>query len=91
MPKDSRSELDVTRRYKKPKCAEFEQRLPATAIPSRASLFSLAQDLRAVWQASTDMRLKQRIVRLVLREIVADVDPASREVTLLFALGGRPA
>jgi hypothetical protein len=26
---------------------------------------------------------KQRIVRLVLREIVADVEPASQEVTLL--------
>jgi Recombinase zinc beta ribbon domain len=71
-------------------CAEFEQRLAATAIPSRASLFSLAQDLPAVWQSSTDMRLKQRIVRLVLREIVADVDPARREVTLvLHWAGGR--
>ena len=27
---------------------------------------------------------KQRIVRLVLREIVADVEPASQEVTLLL-------
>jgi hypothetical protein len=71
-------------------CAEFAQRLAATAIPSRASLFSLAQDFPAVWQSSTDMRLKQRIVRLVLREIVADVDPARREVTLvLHWAGGR--
>ncbi len=69
-------------------CAEFEQRLAATAIPSRASLLSLAQDLPAVWQASSDMRLKQRIVRLVLREIVADVDPASRAVTLVLHWAG---
>ena len=69
-------------------CAEFEQRLAAVAIPSRASLLSLAQDLPAVWQASSDMRLKQRIVRLVLREIVADVDPASRAVTLVLHWAG---
>jgi hypothetical protein len=69
-------------------CAEFERRLAATAIPSRASLLSLAQDLPAVWQACSDMRLKQRIVRLVLREIVADVDPASREVTLVLHWAG---
>ena len=71
-------------------CAEFEYRIANTAIPNQQSLVGLAQDLPAVWRSSGDMRLKQRIVRLVLREIVADVEPASREVTLvLHWAGGR--
>lgn len=69
---------------------EYDQRLATTAIPSRELLISLAQDLPEVWNASTDMRLKQRIVHLVLREIIADVDPVSRRVTLvLHWAGGR--
>jgi hypothetical protein len=72
------------------KCQELEQRHAATAIPSHDVLVNLAHDLAAVWNASTDMKLKQRIVRLVLREIIADVDGVSREVTLvLHWAGGR--
>lgn len=72
------------------KCQEFDQRLVATALPSSDVLVSLAHDLPRVWNASTDMKLKQRIVRLVLREIMADVDEARREVTLvLHWAGGR--
>ena len=44
-------------------------------LPDREVLLSLAQDLPAVWNApSCDMRLKQRIVRILVHEIVADVD-----------------
>ena len=72
------------------RCGEFDQRLATTPLPSRDLLMSLAHDLPAVWNASTDMRLKQRIVRLVLREIMADVDEQSRQVTLvLHWAGGR--
>ena len=47
-------------------------------------LLSLAQDLPAVWNApSTDMRLKQRIVRILIREIVVDVDEEKHEVVML--------
>jgi DNA invertase Pin-like site-specific DNA recombinase len=72
------------------KCVEFDQRLAATAVPSQELLVTLAEDLQTVWNTAADMRLKQRIVHLVLREIVADYDPESREVTLvLHWAGGR--
>jgi len=44
-------------------------------MPDKEVLLNLAQDLSAVWDSlSTDMRLKQRIVRILIREMVADVD-----------------
>ena len=64
--------------------------LPPSPIPDRAVLVSLAQDLPAVWHApTTDMRLKQRIVRILIQEIVADVDEAQRTIVLTHSLGGR--
>ena len=40
-----------------------------------ASLATLAADLNTVWNApSTDARLKKRIVRIVIHEVIADVD-----------------
>ena len=42
------------------------------------TLRALAKNLPAVWNdESTDMRLKQRIVRILVHEIIADVDAAS--------------
>jgi DNA invertase Pin-like site-specific DNA recombinase len=63
----------------------------ASAIADRDSLLRLAQDLPAVWNASTtDMRLKQRIVRILIHEIVANVDDAAQEVVLMIHwMGGR--
>jgi len=67
--------------------------LPANAsrIPDKETLCSLAQDLPAVCNASaTDMRLKQRIVRILVEEIIADVDDAASEIVLLIHwTGGR--
>jgi excisionase family DNA binding protein len=61
----------------------------AVSIPPKEVLLSLAQDLPAVWNApSTDMRLKQRIVRILIREIVADVDGEKHEVVLLVHWAG---
>src|SRR5207237_7010697 len=58
-------------------------------LPSPEVLVSLAQDLPAVWNSpSTDMRLKQRIVRILIQEIVADIDENSREVVLLIHWAG---
>jgi len=77
---------------------EVEQRLRAnelpantTRIPNKETLCSLAQDLPAVWNSvTTDMRLKQRIVRILIEEIIADVDEANTEVVLLIHwTGGR--
>jgi hypothetical protein len=70
------------------KLREFDdsQSLPA---PSKQVLLSLAQDLPAIWNSpSTDMRLKQRIVRILIREIVADVEEKSREVVLVIHWAG---
>jgi DNA invertase Pin-like site-specific DNA recombinase len=75
---------------------EVEQRLranelPATTsrIPDKETLCSLAQDLPAVWNSpGTDMRLKQRIVRILIEEIIADVDDAVSEIVLLIHWAG---
>ena len=48
-------------------------------------LRSLAMNLQAAWTApSTPMRVKQQLVRLLIREIVVDVDDATGEVILLL-------
>jgi hypothetical protein len=58
-------------------------------LPDRAALMSLAHDLPAVWEApTTDMRLKQRILRVVLHEIVADLDDERSDVVLLLHWAG---
>jgi hypothetical protein len=75
---------------------EVEQRLRAielqpnaSRIPDKETLCSLAQDLPAVWNSpATDMRLKQRIVRILIEEIIADVDDAASEIVLLIHWAG---
>jgi excisionase family DNA binding protein len=50
---------------------------------------SLAQDLPAVWDApSTDMKLKQRIVRILVREIVVDIEEEKHEIVMLLHWAG---
>ncbi len=69
----------------------FEARtVPQQQIDEHA-LHALAQDLPALWHdAATDMRLKQRIVRILIQEIIVDIDDASREIVLvLHWQGGR--
>jgi hypothetical protein len=52
-------------------------------------LLSVAQDLPNVWNApSTDVRLKQKIVRILIQEIVANVDDNSKEIVLLIHWAG---
>lgn len=57
----------------------------------RAALLALAQDLPAVWNASnTDTRTKQRIVRILILEVVIDLDDMADEVILtIHWIGGR--
>jgi len=46
---------------------------------------ALTGDLRAVWSApTTDARLKKRIVRTVIHEVVADIDDTASEIALLI-------
>jgi hypothetical protein len=63
----------------------------ATRIPDKETLASLAHDLPAVWNSpTTEMRLKQRIIRILIEEIVADVDEATTEIVLMIHwTGGR--
>lgn len=70
---------------------QLEAEVAAAPVIDRASLSRLADELPAIWHAEcTDMRLKQRIVRLLIREIVATIDRNSHEVLLvLHWMGGR--
>jgi excisionase family DNA binding protein len=66
---------------------DLDSQLPA--IPDKHVLLSLAQDLPSVWNSpSTDMRLKQRIVRILIREIVADVEQDKQQIVLLIHWAG---
>jgi hypothetical protein len=58
-------------------------------VTSRDDLLALAEDLPGVWESpSSDPRLKQRIIRILIQEIVADVD--EQEATLVIHwVGGR--
>ncbi len=65
----------------------------ATASPCEAlspALFaSLADDLKDLWAApTTDARLKKRIVRTVIREVVADIDEDASEIVLTVHWAG---
>ncbi len=70
-----------------------EQRAASAETPKidRALLLQLAHDLPRVWNApSTDTRTKQRLVHIVVREIVCDLDENTNEAVLLVHwTGGR--
>jgi DNA invertase Pin-like site-specific DNA recombinase len=71
------------------KLNEFDRKSQSAPLPDKHVLLSLAQDLPSVWNApSTDMRLKQRIVRILIQEIIADVDEDSQEIALLIHWAG---
>jgi len=54
-----------------------------TAAPTREQFEDLATDLEAVWSCSeTDVRLKKRILRTLIHEIVVDVDADAGEIIL---------
>jgi DNA invertase Pin-like site-specific DNA recombinase len=60
----------------------------AAAVPSAvnpASFATLAVDLKSVWtDPTTDARLKKRIVRTVIHEVIADIDTDAAEIVLLI-------
>jgi excisionase family DNA binding protein len=69
--------------------AGFDHGINQAQLPDKDLLLSLAQDLPRIWNSpSTDMRLKQRIVRILIEEIVVDVDESSREIVLLIHWAG---
>lgn len=71
------------------KLRDFDIEKLSAPLPHPKVLMSLAQDLLAVWNSSsTDMRLKQRIVRILIHEIIADIDESGREIVLLIHWAG---
>ena len=65
------------------KIAAHDATMPAATI-DQVSLSSLAADLKTVWSApTTDARLKKRIVRTVIEEVVADIDAEAVEIILV--------
>jgi hypothetical protein len=78
--------------------AELERRIQDLRARSsdspkidRALLLQLAGDLSAVWNApSTDTRTKQRLIHILVQEIVCDLDDSANEAVLLIHwTGGR--
>ena len=70
-----------------------ELRATSASKPSinRAQLFQLAHDLPAAWNArATGTGTKQRLIRIMVQEIVCDLDDATNEAVLLIHwTGGR--
>ncbi|HVH66659.1 MAG TPA: recombinase family protein [Gemmatimonadales bacterium] len=59
------------------------------AAPDRAALVALAEDLPAVWRdARTDVRLKKRIVRTLITELLVDVDDAAARIEVVIRWAG---
>jgi DNA invertase Pin-like site-specific DNA recombinase len=84
------AELEVRWNTAMRRLRDCEQRLERIAeappeLPDHEKLVALAGDLEAVWNhPSTGMKHKQRIVRVLIEEIVVDVDASRREVILLI-------
>jgi DNA invertase Pin-like site-specific DNA recombinase len=70
---------------------ELEQRIAAhqarqcqAIVPDRDELQGLAADLEKVWNdPNSDARLKKRIVRTLIHEVIADVDVETSEIVLV--------
>ena len=65
------------------KIATHGAAMPMPAI-APAALAALATDLKTIWAApTTDARLKKRIVRTLIQEVVADIDQEAGEIVLI--------
>jgi excisionase family DNA binding protein len=70
---------------------EQARQLPVAPSIEREELLRLAEDLPAVWDSpAADPALKQRITRILIQEVVVDVDEQTREIVLVIHwVGGR--
>src|SRR5580704_16280140 len=65
------------------KIAAHDAAMPVAAVDPLA-LGLLGSNLKSVWTApTTDARLKKRIVRTIIHEVVADIDDAAAEIVLV--------
>lgn len=71
--------------------ARLDDEIAARPRVDRDALLRLAHDLPTVWNAvDTDARAKQRLVRLLIEEIVVDLDDVAHEAALVIHwIGGR--
>jgi hypothetical protein len=61
----------------------------AAPVIDKEELLRLAKDLPAIWELpATDLALKQRITRILIHEIVANVDEQAQEVVLVIHWAG---
>lgn len=65
--------------------AEHDGTKPSAPAPELADFTVLAERLEMLWEhPDTDVRLKKRIVRSLIHEIIVDLDPAASEVVLVI-------
>jgi hypothetical protein len=77
--------------------SELEERLRAVDLAAaarpgvdRGALLALAHDLPAAWNAAPDARTKQRLVRILVQEVILDLEDATHEARLVIHwTGGR--
>jgi len=81
---EARWELALERvRVIEQRLAEARDAALATPEPDRETLLRLAHDLVAVWNApGVEMRTKQRLVHILIREVVVGRDDVKRETVL---------
>lgn len=69
--------------------AAHDASMPRPEAPSLKDLDGLAANFKAVWKdQQTDGRLKKRIVRTLIQEIIADIDKDASEIVLLIHWAG---
>lgn len=69
----------------------FDAETGRTPMPDKALLVSLASDLPAVWDApTTTPRMRQRLVRILVEDIIVDLDDGTDMLSLtVHWVGGR--
>ena len=61
--------------------------LDVSAVPTGDEFADLARELDEVWRSpESDARLKKRIVRTLIEEVVADLDAAAGEIIRTYPL-----
>jgi len=62
-----------------------DREVPAPTLATPDDFVSLADDLKTIWaDPSTDARLKKRIVRTLIHEVIADIEPQASEIVLVL-------
>ena len=81
---------DIALRRQRELETRFELAQAETPKPiDKAALSSLAKDLKRVWDdPRTDVRLKKRIIRTLVQEIIVDVDSVAGDIELVIRWKG---